>query len=395
MDNSANRFREVLVCWAAMLITAISNSGCSVVREAPAPAAPTINIGVIASTEGPLWLYGRECIKGLELAIDECNSAGGVKGRTISLKINNNEGDPTRSADAVRQFAADSTVLAVIGPVTSNNFLAAAESAQLAKIPILSPYSTNPLVTEIGAYVSRICFTDVAQGRALARYAYHSLRLKNIAVLSENNNSYSEGLARFFEREFNEIGGNICATASYDAADKTYLPYLQSIFLRAPDAIFLPGYFPQAKQLLCDVVTMKSSATFLGGDGWESLERLELPAEVLSDRFPIFITSHFSLEEMQISAQHFVEQYESRFNYPPNTLSALAYDAAGVVIEALKRASRLDRDALMETINSTREYPGATGTITLNEKRDALKRVYIQEFRGGKFHLRAFNVPTP
>ena len=380
---------------AAAFLSMAAILGCKKEIGTPQIQAQTINIGVIVPTEGPLWLYGRECVKGLELNIDECNAAGGAKGRKVTLKIENTGGDPSRSADAVKRFAADSTVLAIIGPVTSNDFLAAAAVAQFEKIPILSPYSTNPALTEIGEFVSRICFTDVAQGRVMARYAIYSLNLRNVAMLVERNNGYSEGLAKYFEREFTELGGKICAKEFYAAQDQTYLPLLQSTFLQRPDAVFMPGYFPQARQLLKDVVAMGKTATFLGGDGWESLEQTDLPAEVINDRFPIYITSHFSSEEMQLSAQHFVQQYENRYNHPPNSLSALAYDAAGVVIEALRRTARLDRVAVMETINSTSGFAGATGNITLNEKRDAVKPIYIQEFRGGGFHLRAYNALLP
>ncbi len=378
---------------AGIIICLFLLPGCNQRVESELESNNKFYVGVIVPTEGSLWLYGRECLKGLNLAINECNEAGGVKGRELALKVENNAGDPLRSAEAVKSFASDSTVIAVIGPVTSNNSLAAATVAQHEEIPLLMPYATNPPITEVGDFISRICFTDISQARTLAKYTYFSLGIKRVAILYEKGNNYSEALATYFQREFTSLGGEVCETESYTAEDKTYLTSLQNIFLKKPDAIFMPAYYPQATQMLHEVASLGENTVFLGGDGWESIEKTELPAEVLNDEFQIYITSHFSSEDIRPTTQHFVQRYEQIYQSSPNALSALAYDAGLLVIDALKRANQSNRKALKEAINGTREFPGATGKISLNEKRNAVKPVFILEIRGGEFHLRASDVP--
>ncbi len=381
-------FLLTVLCGAVIIF-----SGCAEKTPLAEQANPTLYIGVIAPTEGDVWLYGRECIKGMTLAVKEINQTGGIKGVTLALKILNNDNDSLRSVQIVQELAKDSLVIAIVGPVTTNTVQAAAAAAEREKIPLLSPYSTNSAITEIGEYITSICFTDVAQAQTLAKYSIHSLGIKRVAVVYEKGNIYSEGLAALFEREFTAFGGEIIAREAYLINDNSYIPNLEKVFLKRPDAIFQPSYYPQAAQLIKDVVSLNKKTIFLGGDGWELLEKVELPEVVLSGNYQIYITSHFSSEDLRYNTQHFVKLYEDNYNTAPNALSALAYDSGLLLIDALKRAPRLDRASLKEAIISTREFTGATGTITINEKRNAVKPVYVLEFRGNQFHLRAYNVP--
>lgn len=221
-----------VIIFSVTALTVISSFiGCKTKEEVKVTTETnTINLGVIIPSEGDLWIYGREFMKGMNIAIEECNSSGGVKGKKIGLKLENNLGDPFKSAEAVKRFAEDSSVIAVIGPVTSNNTLAAAAIAEHEKIPLLSPYSTNIAVTEIGEYISRICFTDVFQARSMANFSRHSKGIKKAAILAEKGNNYSEGLASDFEKEFLKVGGEIICTEFFGKDDKSYKFFLEKIF---------------------------------------------------------------------------------------------------------------------------------------------------------------------
>src|SRR5438094_2775068 len=123
--------------------------------------------------------------------------------------------------------------------------MAAAPVAQQSGIPMISPSSTNPKVTEIGDYIFRVCFIDPFQGLVMAKFAANTLKVKNVAILRDIKNDYSVGLADVFIENFKKMGGNIVSNESYSEGDTDFSAQLTSIRSKNPDAVFLPGYYSQ------------------------------------------------------------------------------------------------------------------------------------------------------
>lgn len=346
-----------------------------------------LKLGVVIPLSGPTATYGLDCLAGLNLVIDQINLKGGIKNHKLALEVRDNQGDPFCTAQEVKALAAGDA-LAIIGPVTSNNALAAATVAQSEGIPLLTPYATYAPVTEVGDYISRICFIDLQQAEAMASYAYSVLGLRQVAILCEYTSHYSQEMGNYFSDRFQHLGGRIVAHETFRSPQKDAPQLLLKIKALKPDAIFIPVYYTDAAGLAKEAAHLKASSTLLGGDGWESSSFFQLAGDTLTDQ-KIYITSHFSSEDSRATVRNFVALFRQKHGRDPNSLAALAYDAGLVIADALSRTPQLSRSALKEAINSTYQVDGVTGVITLNEKRDPRKEAYILEACDGSFHLRS------
>src|SRR5882757_3060960 len=179
--------------------------------EQPAAASTDIPIGVYAATSGSEAAFGQATVEGEKLAAEEINNNGGVLGKKIRLVMEDDQGKAEEAASVVTKLITHDNVLAIIGENSSNQSLAAAPIAQASKVPMISPSSTNPAVTKKGDYIFRVCFTDPYQGKALAMFVRTNLHATTAAILRDNKNDYSVGLAEFFRKEFTTLGGKILA----------------------------------------------------------------------------------------------------------------------------------------------------------------------------------------
>src|SRR2546422_7355638 len=136
-----------------------------------ARAQEEINVGEFASLSGGSASFGQSSHKGTALAIDELNAGGGVLGKKFKLITEDDQSLAGQPATIVRKLISQDKVIAVLGEVASSKSLEAAPICQQNKIPMISPASTNPKVTEVGDYVFRICYTDILQGRVLGNFA--------------------------------------------------------------------------------------------------------------------------------------------------------------------------------------------------------------------------------
>ncbi len=214
--------------------------------------------------------------KGTQLAIDELNAAGGVLGKQIELITEDNRSTAGESATIVKKLITRDKVVAILGEVASSRSLEAAPRAQEAHIPMISPSSTNPKVTETGDYIFRVCFIDPFQGGLLAGYAQRALKAKKVAILSDVSADYSVGLAQFFREAFVAGGGQIVSEQKYTGGDKDFKAQLTAIKSTQPDAIMVPGYYNEVGLIVAQARQLGIKVPLIGGDGWEAPELLKL-----------------------------------------------------------------------------------------------------------------------
>src|SRR6185369_4603684 len=167
------------------------------------------------SLTGPEATFGQSTHNGIMLAVDEVNAAGGIGGRKIKVLTEDDQSKAEEAANAVTKLIASNDISAIIGEVASSNSLAAAPICQQNKVPMITPSSTNPGVTEKGNYIFRMCFVDEYQGPVLARFAANDLHVKRAALFTDVRSDYSTGLGAAFEKVFTSLGGAIVARQSY------------------------------------------------------------------------------------------------------------------------------------------------------------------------------------
>ncbi|MEW6280327.1 MAG: ABC transporter substrate-binding protein [Candidatus Eremiobacterota bacterium] len=344
----------------------------------------TIKIGVYLPITGQAATFGEGTKAGMELAADEVNARGGILGKKIDLIFEDTEGKPDKAAAAGQKLINQDNVLVVLGEVMSSNSLAVAPICQEAQVPMISPSSTNVLVTQKGDFIFRVCFLDDFQGQVMARYAIENLKAKKAAILIEKSSDYSVGLADSFKKTFTEKGGTIVAEEGFTNADTDFTSVLTKIKTSSPDVIFLPSYYNSVGLVATQASQLGMKVPFLGGDGWESPKLIELGKGALEN---CAFSTHFNVNATEGQVAEFVKAFRKKTGNDPDGLSALGYDDVLLMADAINRAGKLNRWAIRDAIAATRDFPGVTGSITINANRDADKPATIMVVKNNKLEF--------
>ncbi len=340
-------------------------------------------IGEVGSLTGAEASFGISTRNGIELAVNQANAAGGVKGKKIAVRVYDDQSKPEEAANAATRLISQDRVKLILGEVASTNSLAMAQKAQPAGVPMISPSSTNPKVTQVGNYIFRVCFIDPFQGFVMAKFAHDSLKITRAAVLKDQKSDYSLGLTEYFTRKFTEMGGKIITTEAYAKGDSDFRSQLTAIKGQKPEAIYVPGYYNdvgiiarQAREL-----GIPKKVPLLGGDGWRSEKLFELGGAAIESSY---FSDHYSPDNPSPTVQKFIADYKAVYGSVPDSLAGLGYDAAQVGIAAMKKAPDLSGQAIRDAIAQTKDFPGVAGTISLDENRNAVKPAVVLEVEGGK-----------
>jgi len=350
----------------------------------PAQQANELLIGGYGALTGSTATFGQSTQKGIEMAVEEVNSSGGLLGKKVRLVMEDDQGKPEEAQTVVSRLINRDRVVAVIGENASSRSLAAAPVCQAAGIPMISPSSTNPKVTEVGNFIFRVCFIDPFQGKVMARFAANSLKVKRMAILRDIKNDYSVGLAEVFTESFEALGGSITGNESYSEGDSDFSAQLTSLKQANPEAVFIPGYYTEAGLIARQARKLGITVPLLGGDGWESPKLWEIGGEALND---CYYSNHYSLNDPSPSVQNFVSSYKKRNSETPDAVAALSYDAAGILFAAIRSAGSIEPAKIRDALAKIQAYSGVTGTITIDEKRNAVKPAVVLRVKNGSLEF--------
>ncbi|PAW74713.1 MAG: ethanolamine utilization protein EutJ [Opitutia bacterium Tous-C4FEB] len=343
-----------------------------------------IKIGQFASLTGKEASLGQSSNKGTMMAIDDLNAAGGVLGRPLLLVTEDTQSKPGETATVVKKLISRDKVIALLGEVASSRSLEAAPIAQAAKVPMISPASTNPKVTETGAYIFRTCFIDPFQGPVMARFARERLQAKRVALLVSNSSAYSIGLAKFFREAFVANGGTIVLEQKYSEGDKDFKAQLTAIKAAGVDAVFNPGYYNEGALIVRQARDLGLTLPIFGADSWEAEALIQLGGKAMEGAY---LCSHYSPDDPSPRVQNFVAAYKKRFGSTPDSNASLGYDSVLVLVDAIRRAGTTETGALREAIATTRDFMAVTGKITIDSERNASKNAVIIQVKNGKFEF--------
>ena len=347
-------------------------------------AAPVIKVGEVDPLSGSVSQFGIGCHRGIALALDQINAAGGVLGQKIELVTEDDQSKPGQSATVVRKLITQDRVVAVIGDATSSATLESAPIAQRAKIPMITPSATNPRITQVGDFIFRVCFLDEFQGRVMARFAKQKLNAQRIVTLTDLKQDYSVDLQKFFKEEFTKLGGTVAGQQSYSTGDTVFRAQLTAIQAAKPDAIFVPGYYPEVALIIKQGRQIGLTMPFLGCDGWANQALLAVGGKAIDG---CYLTNHFSPDDQAPVVKDFVTKYQATYGSLPDTFAALGYDAASILCDAIKRAGSADSQEIRNALAKTAGFDGVTGKISLDANRNASKPCLIITVKDGKFEI--------
>lgn len=381
------KYRFTLFIVVVFCLAILFTAGCSQQpaaqpeksAEAPAEETVTVKVGTVGPLTGGAATYGLSVRNAVEIALTEANENSEIPGVELSLLSEDSEGDWSKAANAFSKLIDQDGVNVIIGAVLSSETAAGGPIALDGKVPTISPTSTATGLTLDNPYLFRNCLSDEVQASQLAEYAVDELGLSSFAILYTNND-YGVALKNAFEATAREKAEVVAIEAFMDG-DEHFRPQLTSIQQKNPDAIFVAGYYTEAAKIAQQATEQGMSVQLLGADGFYSPVLVEIGRDAVEGA--IFTAGFFSADPNP-TVQSFVSKYKERFGEEPDMFAAQAYDAARIVIEAMKQKGT-DREAIREGLAETKDFPGITGLTSIDEEGDTLKEVLILKVVDGTF----------
>lgn len=368
------RILSLLLTLTLLLVLA----GCN-----PATSGNAIKIGGLAPLTGNVSVYGIAATNGAKMAIEEINAAGGVLGRKIDFNVLDEKGDVTEAVNAYQKLVSEKIDL-LIGDVTTKPSISVAQRAAQDGMPMITPTGTGADITKQGNNVFRTCFIDPYQGKIMADFAADTLKVKNVAVISNAADDYSVGLTKAFEAQARAKGLNVVASETYGAKDVDFKAQLTKIAAAKPDALFVPDYYERIAMIIKQAKEAGLSVPMLGGDGWDGVvgQFKDNPADADGHYF----ANHYSMQDPDPKVQNFLKNYQNKYKTEANSFAALGYDTVYVVKAALEKAGSTDKKAVIQALAQT-NFSGITGSFTFDAERNPVKSVAITTIKDGKYVL--------
>lgn len=370
-----------------------NGSGSSSAADSAAPAASAsssadsttasgeVKIGVVLPLTGSIAAFGQSGQKGLELLEEQVNTSGGINGQNVKFVFSDDEGKPATAVTVGQKLINSDKVVAIVGPLTSNCANSLAPIAQQFKVPMVTGTGTNEKITQNGDFIFRTCFIDPFQGKVVAKLAGTDLKAKTAAILYDNGNDYSKGLAENFQKSFEGSGGEIVASETYLTGDKDFNAQLTKIAAKNPEVLFLPDYYSTVAVIAKQARSAGIDATFLGGDGWDSSDLFKIGGDSVDGAY---FSNHYSPDDTSDEVVQFIKDFKAKYNDEvPDAMAALNYDAGKVLVQSIQKAGSTEAAEIQSAL---KEYDGTvvSGHIKFDENRDAVKSAVIIKTEGGK-----------
>ena len=364
---------------------------CCLVLILSTPAmAETIRIAVASPFTGALAGYGDNVKAGVTLKVEEINAQGGIDGKQIRVDWMDEQCEPREAATVSSRIAQNRNIVGVVGHLCSSAHLAALPTYLRHGVPVIAPTTTAVAISEQSkdragkTWAYRVVYRDDYQGEFLAKYVSEILELENIAVFYENND-YGIGLKEAFVNKAKELGLNIVGEEAYVSGASDFNPQLTRLRGRNPDGLFISGYYPEGALIAAQADNLGLNVAKFGADGFDNADYISLAGASAENTY---LTVPFLADVAGDEAQKFLNDFRDRFGREVDWMSANAYDAAGILLEAIAEAGA-DRAKIRDyiaSINSPENaYQGIAGSTYFNDKGDTLKPAFVKMVKDGQF----------
>ncbi|NMC32558.1 MAG: ABC transporter substrate-binding protein [Veillonellaceae bacterium] len=364
----------------------IALTGCGGEKAKPAAQPNEIRIGGNVEMTGGVANYGNQALSGMKLAFKQVNAAGGVLGKKINLILADNKSEPAEAANATTKLITQDKVTLVMGPIVSSNVLATVKIAEDNKVVVMTPTGTNEKITvdngKVRPFAFRACFIDPFQGRVMANYATKSLKSKTAVIYIDSSSDYSKGVAAAFEETFVKNGGKIVGKEAFLQKDQDFKATLTKIKAMNADIVFIPAYYEEVGKIVKQARELGITQPLLGTDGWDNPKVVEIAGAAALNN--TFFSNHYSSQDSDPNVRKFIEAYKAEYKEEPSSMAALGYDAAMIVIDAIKRANTTDAAKVKEALEQTKNLQVSTGIVTMDSNHNPIKSAVVIEMKDGK-----------
>jgi branched-chain amino acid transport system substrate-binding protein len=348
--------------------------------------AGNIRIGVAAPFTGNLAAYGDNIKAGVSLKLKEINDAGGIKGQKVELVWGDDLCQPKDAGTVGSKFAADKSIVAVIGHLCSSATLAAMPIYVRKGLPALSPTSTNPTIGDVGmGWFFRNCYTDDFQGKFLAVYVVANLlKLNKVAIFYENND-YAIGLKNSFVDGAKSANVTVTGAEAYMTGMIDFTPQLTKLLRDKPEAIFLCGYHAEGALIAGQSRKLGFNGPLFGADGIDNEDYIKIGGKAADNTY---CTVPFLAASASPAGKEFAEQYKKAYGRDVDWMSANAYDCLGILAQVIAKTGpdrKKIRDGLAAINSKANGYKGITGLTYFDDKGDCSKPAFVKKVENGKF----------
>jgi len=358
-----------------LLIIGFSLSGCGKKEN------ENIKIGAISPFSGEGANYGKAAKTAIDLAVEEINAKGGVKGKKLVVIYEDDKGTPKDALSAFQKLSTVDKVSTVLGPFYSSNVLACAPVANKEKVVLLTPTATSDNIREAGDFIFRVCPSNDEQSRTIARFAYNDLKFRTSFIIYRNVD-YGVTLRDAFEKTFKELGGDVIGVEAVTAEATDVRTQLTKVKSVSPDFIFAAVHYPEGSAILRQAKELGVSSIVIGTDGGYDPELLKRAGNAAEGSY--WVTIGWGSGKTDSLVATFKNAYRERYNEDPGIYSGLFYDATHVLAKAMISADRLTGSSIQQTLLKI-VYNGPTGLTKFDAKGDVDKPFSIYRVQDGEF----------
>jgi branched-chain amino acid transport system substrate-binding protein len=340
-----------------------------------------IRIGAVLPLTGDAAVWGKNTQEGIDLAVEELNKEGGIKGKKIEIVYEDSKALPQNGVSAIQKLITVDKVTVVIDNSVSSVCLAMAPIAEQNQVVILSTGSTAPKVSEAGDYIFRIWNSDALEGKVMADYAFDSLNLKTTAIMFINND-YGVGLQDVFSREFQKKTGKILTSESFNQNESNFRTQLAKIKNTNPQALYLVGYPKEIPSVLKQAKELGTKAQVLGTVAFEDPQIITVAgdaSEGLIYPYPV----EPNKEDMAV--KEFLTKYKAKYNKEPGITCDVGYDAVNMIAKAVESSGGETGPDIQKGLMMIKDFHGASGVMTFDENGDVNKSMGMKIIKEGKF----------
>jgi len=342
-----------------------------------------IIIGVAGPMTGDQSKLGGDLVRGVQVAVDEWNARGGISNKKIRLEIGDDVHDPKQAVSVANKMV-NIGIAGMVGHFNSSASIPASSVYHEAGIPMITPASTNPKLTEQGYWnVFRVVGRDDQQGRVAAEFALKQLKAKRIAILHDKT-TYGQGLAEEFQKSLKadpEAGVEVLSFDGIVQGDKDFRGIVTTLKGQSPDLFFFGGIFPEGGQLVKQAKELGLTAPMMSGDGVIDPKFIEIAGAAAEGTYLTFTAD----PEKMPQAALFLKKYKAKYGNELAPYAIYSYDAANILLKAISESNSTEGRKIAEAI-STMNYDGALGHVEFDEKGDVKKSPYIVWItKDGKF----------
>ncbi len=360
-------------------------------------AAADIKIGAAEALSGPAGQYGLSIKNGFELAAEEINAAGGVKGNKLVIQFEDEAGKKEQAIDVFKKLIFQDKVLMLFGPTLSNSAQAADPIAQAAKIVVFGTSNTADGITSIGDHVFRNSVTEADVLPETLRVAIKHANIKKVAVLYGNDDVFTKSGYDAFKKALETLKVPVTTTETFAKGDVDFKAQLTKIKASGADAIVLSALIAEGAPIMVQARQLGIELPVIGGNGMNSVKIFDL-AKDKSDN--LWVGSPWALGSQTKENQHFVVAYTQKYKSAPDQFGAQAYDALNIVATALGKIKlsgnlEADRQALRDALPGV-THTGATGAFKFRQAMgkdgkpagyDAQQAAIVSVTKGGKYSI--------